>query len=283
MARRYSASQIRSKLRQAQQKQRQAVNKINQAIRRYNQGVRTYNSRVRANRQRLRSELNRLNRRTTTTRYVVYRTSVETLYESYTRLENHTDTQQLDPVYNRVLDLSEREAANSIAVTNRILGTDDYAEKHADTLEDAELRDCLRNVSADLDDRWQGAVFSLSPNNPDAARHFCTSAREIFTRILDITAPDGDVVAEFPHGDLTEQGRPTRRTKIRYLLHRKGMIEDTLEEFVENDLQNIVELFRVLNDGTHGSAGRFDFHQLAAVKKRVEDGIKFLTEIASGA
>ena len=41
MARRYSASQIRSRLRQAQQKQQRATTKYNDAVRRHNQGVRT--------------------------------------------------------------------------------------------------------------------------------------------------------------------------------------------------------------------------------------------------
>lgn len=40
-------------------------------------------------------------------------------------------------------------------------------------------------------DRWKGALFSLSPTNPDAAQHFCTSAREVLTSMLDIAAPDG--------------------------------------------------------------------------------------------
>ena len=297
MAQRYSASQIRNKLRQAQQKRQQAINKYNQAVRRYNQGVknavnkyneaaRAHNARVRANRQRIKNELARLSRQsttTTTTRYVVYRTSVETLHESYTRLENYADSQQLDPRYNRVLDLSERETANSLEVTNRILGDENAGDTPAEELENAELLDGLRKISPDLDDRWSGAVFALNPRNPDAARHFCTSAREIITQILEIEAPDADVFALLPTCEKTDRGNPTRRSKIRCFLHRQGITEDPLEEFVENDMENIVQLFRIFNDATHGSAGTFDFPQLNAIKKRVEDGIMFLTEIIGDA
>jgi hypothetical protein len=293
VARKYSASQIRNKMRQAQQKQRQAINKYNQAARRYNQGVknavnkynqevRAHNARVRANRQRIKNELARLSRQTSTTittRHLVYRTSVETLHNSYTQLENHAESQQLDPRYNRVLDLSERETANSLEVTNRILGDQNAGDTPGEELENAELLDGLRQISPDLDDRWNGAVFALNPRNPDAARHFCTSAREIITQILETKAPDADVFALLPTCETTDCGNPTRRSKIRYFLHRHGMTEDTLEEFVENDMENIVQLFRVFNDGTHGSAGTFDFPQLNAIKKRVEDGIMFLTEI----
>ena len=294
MVRRYSASQIRSKIRQAQQKKRQAITKYNAAVRRRNQGVRTavnrynqavraHNERVRANRRRLASELARLNSRPTTTRYVVYHTSFRTLQSSYNRLETSADSQQLDARYNRLLDLSEREAANSAEVTNRILGDQEAAAGSVDKLEDAELLDGLRGISMDLDDRWNGAVFSLNPKNPDAARHFCTSAREIFVQIIQLKAPDADVVALLPDCDRTPDGNPTRRSKIRYFLARRGMEAESLEQFVEDDVENILQLFNVFNKGTHGASGTFDLPQLGAVRKRVENGIMFLTEIIGDA
>ena len=296
MARRYSASRIRSKVRQAQQKIRQAQQKYNAEVRRYNQDARrainrynqsahAHNERVRANQRRLASELARLNSRptTTTSYYLVYYTSVRTLQNSYSRLGTSADSQQLDARYNRLLDLSEREAANSAEVTNRILGDQDAAAGSVDELEDAELLDGLRRISTDLDDRWNGAVFSLNPQNPDAARHFCTSAREIFARILQLKAPDADVVALLPDCDLTPNGRPTRRSKIRYFLARRDMTAESLEQFVEDDIENIVQLFNVFNEGTHGEAYTFDLQQLGAVRKRVENGIMFLTEIIGDA
>jgi hypothetical protein len=292
MAQRISPSQLRSRIRQAQQKQRQAITKYNQAVRRYNQGiknavnkynqaVREHNARVRANRQRIKNELARLSRQPTTitTRYVVYRNSVENLHQSYSRLENYAESRKLDSRYNRFLDLSERETANSLVVTNRILGDKNAGDTPAEELENAELLDGLRKISPNLDDRWKGAVFSLNPKNPDAARHFCTSAREIINQILEIKAPDADVFSLLPNCDTTDRGNPTRRSKIRYFLHRHGMAEDALEDFVENDMENIVQLFHIFNVGTHGEAGTFDFQQLNAIKTRVEDGIMFLTEI----
>ncbi|WP_312794617.1 hypothetical protein [Tianweitania sp.] len=38
-------------------------------------------------------------------------------------------------------------------------------------------------------------MYALNPVNTDAARHFCTSVREIFTEILDRWADDKAVVA----------------------------------------------------------------------------------------
>lgn len=290
MVRRISTSQIKSKLRQAQQKRRQAIDKYKQAVRqrnqnvrravnKYNQEVRSYNVRVRANRQRLKNEFAKLSRPTTTKKYIVYSSSVQTLSRTYNHLEQQAESQHWDLKYNRILDLSEREAANSFEVANRLLGNESGSEEHLNDLQDASLVLQLREISEDLDNRWQGAVFALDPKNPDAARHFCTSAREIITKILEIKAPDAEVLALLPNSDKTELGKPTRRSKIRYFLHRKGMTEEALEEFAEHDMENIIELFQVFNIGTHGSAGTFDLRQLASIKKRVEDGIVYLAEI----
>ena len=292
MARRRTPAQIKSKIRQAQSKRKQAIARYNQAIRRHNQQVRqsvnqysrqvrAHSGRVRANRQRIQNELARLARRAHTTRYMTYRASVHDLHRSYVRLEQHTETKSLGPAHDRLLDLSEREVANSLSVANATSGADDGETPTPDGLLDIVLTDELRQLSEDLDARWQGAVYSLNPRNPDAARHFCTSAREVVTQILELGAPDDDVAAHMPDCERTDQGKPTRRAKISYCLHRHSVLDANLTEFVEKDVDNIVTLFRVFNDGTHGSAGRFDLRQLNAVKKRVEDGILFLTALVA--
>jgi hypothetical protein len=178
-----------------------------------------------------------------------------------------------------LVDLSEREAANSVEVMNSLLGSPPQPDGPADELVDARLTDELRKMSSDLDSRWQGAVYALNPRNPDAARHFCTSAREIMTQILDTHAPDAEVFELMPDCPRTQQGTPTRRAKVRFFLQRREMQVEALEDFVEQDMENIVQLFRVFNDGTHGSAGTFDLKQLAIIRKRVEDAIFFLSRV----
>jgi len=290
MARRYNPSQVRSKLRQIQNKQRQAINRYNSAVRRHNQNVRTavnkynqavraHNARVRANRQRLKTELARLSRQTTSTRHVTFRTSVNTMQQAYSRLDQHADSRSRNPEFNYFVDLSEREAANAASVANALLGETD--EQQQDQLDVAPLGNALAEISPELHDRWTGAVFALNPANPDAARHFCTSAREIFTQVLEISAPDDDVRHLLQDCAFTDQGRPTRRSKVRFLLQKKQLMDQALEDFVDADIDNVVELFRVFNDGTHGSAGTFDHAQLGSIRKRVEDGIMFLTQIAA--
>jgi hypothetical protein len=277
-------------VRQAQQKQRQAIDKINreirahnqkvnQAVSKYNREVNAYNARVRANRQRLKNEITRLSQRTTTTRYVTFRVSVNAVHTAYERLEHAAEAEHFDERYNEILDLSEREAANNAGLMNALMGDTNADDRSPPDSQDSQLTPRLQEISAELGDRWRGALYSLSPNNPDAARHFCTSAREIIARILNTKAPDSIVFAAMPDCDRTPQGTPTRRAKIRYFLHLQGMKQDELEAFVESDMNNVVELFEAFNEGTHGSAGTVDFSQLQALRKRVEDGIMFLSRL----
>jgi Predicted pPIWI-associating nuclease len=49
--------------------------------------------------------------------------------------------------------------------------------------------------------------------------------------------------------------------------------------FVDADIEDLLTLFRTLNDGTHGSAGTFTVQQLLKLKKRAEDSILFITAL----
>ena len=292
MVRRVTPSQWNSMVRKAQQKQRQEIDKHNRAVKAYNQKVkravddynreiRIHNARVRADRQRLRNELARLSRQPVTTRLATFRTSVSAVQTAHERLEHAADASRFDARYNEVLDLSERETANSTGLMNALLGDAAPSDELLPNAPDSPLIPVLQAISADLSDRWLGALFSLNLSNPDAARHFCASTREIITRILDMKAPDTIVVGAMPDCDRTPQGKPTRRAKIHYFLHLKGMNQNELEAFVETDMNNVVDLFQVFNEGTHGSAGKFGPAQLQAIRKRVEDAIMFLSGLVS--
>jgi hypothetical protein len=292
MVRRVTPAQFQSLMRQQLQKQKQAIDKYNREVRAHNQKVRqavnafnrevsAYNARVRANRQRLRNEIARLNRQAnSTTRYATFRTSVRTVHSAYERLEQAAGEERYDDRYNEILDLSEKEAANSAGMMNALMGETPEEVPQQNSLE-SPLTPLLQAISGDLGDRWKGALYSLNPQNPDAARHFCTSAREIIARILNEKAPDAVVIAKMPDCQRTPNGTPSRRAKIRYFLNSKGMAQSELEEFVEDDMENVVQLFEEFNQGTHGSAGTFNMVQLQTLRKRVEDGIVFLSRVVN--
>lgn len=285
MVRRINLSQLRSRFRQLESKQRQAISRYNQgvhnlkrAIDRYNQEVRSYNSRQRLNRQRLQTELRRLQSQQSTS-YSTFRSSVSRLQAVYTRLEQSAATRALSPAQNYFLDLAEQEAANSAEVVNALLAPE--ASGEIANLQQTAITDEIAVISEDLDTRWRGALFALNPANPDAARHFCASSREIFAQILDIKAPDHAVFAALPQAQRTERGNATRRSKITFLLMQKGVDLEELAEFASEDIANVLELFDVLNSGTHGLAGTYDIATLVAIKRRVEDGLTFLSRMAA--
>ena len=277
MVRKISTSQLKSQLRRLESKQRTAINNYNRAVRNYNTQVRKFNTELRRNKQKIKSELNKLNsnlRKSTT-----YSISVSNLNMSYQRVtDNYEGLSSVNAKQEQLYDLIEQENANNLVVANTLENPQDDTEIEV-SLNDSIIGDKLNVLSPDLNDRWTGALFSLNPKNPDATRHFCTSSREIFTDIFDNYAQDEEVFNMFPNCDKTERGNATRRWKIKYFLKKKGIELEGAEEFIDNDIENILELYHILSDGTHGNAGRYTFIQLKAIKKRVEDGILFLCNI----
>ena len=272
MARRVTPSQLKSIIRKAEREQRQAVNRYNREVDKYNAAVRlrqreidaynrkakAHNARVRQDRQRLINELKRLERRASTAQYVPVQASVRVLNEAYQRVDVASESWSGTGV--ALADLAETETANSVAAANALLGDDAHVQG-----EETVITDELRVISSDLDKRWEGALFSLDSRNPDAARHFCTSSREILTRVIDLEAPDDVVLEAVPDCETLDDGRPIRRVKIGYLLSRSGADYESLRDFVETDVDDVMKLFRVFNDATHGDAGVFDLNALRAL------------------
>lgn len=240
------------------------------AVAKYNQAVRAHNAQVERDRQRRLSVL----RGVTSIRYREVRDSTFELSDRFDRVERSAGTAG----YADLLALSEKEASNSAAVAEALVADE---PKVPDSAQDSGILEYLTGFSQDLCDRWRGALFSLNPVNPDAGRHFCTSVREIFTEILDRWADNEDVLEADPHCELTPNGTgPTRRAKIRYLLKRRGADSPEMLGFVEKDIDDILQLFHVFNEATHGAAGKHGFAKLQSIRQRVEGGIMFLAAVA---
>lgn len=243
------------------------------AVNKYNQAVRQHNAEVESNRQQLRQLVSHLEGRSTT-RYVEVRSSALDLNQQFERVERQTRS---SPNASNLLTLLQREAENSAEVAHAFASDEPKVPEGA---EDTGILEYLAGFSQDLCDRWKGALFALNPSNPDASRHFCTSVREIFNEILGRWANDEDVRQADPNCELTQQGTPSRRAKIRYLLRRKGADSAEMLGFVDKDIEDILQLFKVFNEATHGEAGRHGFAKLQNIRKRVDGGIMFLAAIA---
>lgn len=241
-----------------------------------------YNRRVRAHNDRLRREIARLNA-TTSSGHTIYQRSVVTLRQSFSQLEAAADAADWKGA-DDLFQLSESETANSVAALNGLLAdpkADPVKAEQIAALRSTVIKDELEAFDYDLDARWRGALFSLHPDNPDASRHFCTSARELLASFLEAVAPDAEVLADDPNCARTPQGSVSRRARVRHCLNRRGGYDSALEEFIEADMDNVLSLFDEFNSGTHGHAGRFDMTGLTVIKMRVEGAIQFVSRIAS--
>lgn len=278
MTKSFNLSSFKSQVRQAQrQAERQMQSEINKATRKLesdiNRELRKYNSNVQRNQQIVMRELNKLSSHSSVqTKYTI---SLKSMHQHYMDIGNVYRDTYITPEQEYILELIEREQANGL-ITANVVGNEDFSEENTDNVE---IGNKLQVVSEDLNNRWKGAVFALSPQNPDAARHFCTSAREIFTEFIELKAPDTQVFKYNPNCEKTDRGNATRREKIKYMMRNIDIVENVVD-FAEADITNILELFHVLSDGTHGAAGRYEFEKLVQVKKRVEQGINFLCEIS---
>ena len=250
------------------------VNKHNQnaraALDKYNAAVRTHNAQVERDRQRRVAAL----RASTAVRYVDVRRSTIELSERYDVIERTTAGR----THSDLIELSEREVGNSAAVAEALLAD---VPADAEPEKDTGVLEYLAGFSQDLCDRWRGAVYALNPVNPDAARHFCPSVREIFVEILDRWADNDDVLQADPACQSTPNGTgPSRRSKIQYLLKRKGANSPEMLGFVEQDIDDILQSFKVFNEATHGAAGKHGLAKLQNIRRRVEGGIMFLAAVA---
>lgn len=267
---------------QARREQKRAVENYNREARTYNAKVRAHNQRVDSQRRRLDQEIRRLNSRPTTTTFTDLRSTTTGFVRTYEIAERSLAGSA--GIAKQFLDLTSDEAANTVYLLNALDG-DGSADQDMteDELRGPSLAKELSDYGQDLVNRWTGALFALSPHNPDAARHFCTSAREVVITMLDRSAPDAVVLRDDPDCEVTDKKVPTRRAKISYLLSLHGVASSELANAVKEDVDNVLSLFRIFNDGTHGHAGRFNITELTAIRIRVEGAVSFIHRLVSAA
>jgi hypothetical protein len=116
-----------------------------------------------------------------------------------------------------------------------------------------ETNDILLRVLLELDPElvnlWLGAKEAIISDNPDKARHFNVSLRELFTHVLHKLAPDKEIKSWSAIQDDFKDGRPTRAARLRYIYREfnKDSFGDVIRKFNSFSL----ELIDFLNGGTH--------------------------------
>ena len=123
-----------------------------------------------------------------------------------------------------------------------------------------------RLIASCLERRRRGALFALDPRNPDASRHFLHERSRNLHRHPGTACSRRRRVPGVSDCPKTDTGRPTRRARIQFALHQKGLLTAPLEQFIDDDVDDIVALFKLFNTGTDGEAANIAFSSLVAIK-----------------
>lgn len=121
----------------------------------------------------------------------------------------------------------------------------------------------------------KGAEYSLLSKNPDKVRHTITSLRELMTQILHHFAPDSEVKKEFTDPKYYHNGRPTRRTRLQFILNKKYQ-NATLLEVIDADITACLALFDLYQEGTHKIVSTIGDDELLFILKRTKLSIEQL-------
>lgn len=275
-------SQVKREIDDYNRKAKAHNEQVRKNINSYNRGVENFNRQERSRQQNLQQAIRKFNQAALQINHYsssIVRSSVSNLERDYQVLDAQSHNYHS---YNSSLlvDYPLNETSNSVQLYNSLAKIDSGDYLDPSSLQLTEVEEMLYAVSAELGKRWKGAIFSLNPQNPDAARHFCTSVREVFIQLIDLKAPDDLVLNLFPKCE-KHNGRPVRKSKINYLLAKHSITLPSMQNFVSSDVEDILNIFLVLNKGTHGTAGTFDVQQLLKIKKRAEDAIAFIAAISN--
>jgi len=143
----------------------------------------------------------------------------------------------------RVLDLDTAFPGGAQEVVEKERA--DLAVKTCD-----ELEGFLSNLDPQLVALLQGArAAAVNSHNPDTTRHLCISLRELLGHALRQMAPDAEVKAWSQDPTHFSNGRPTRNARIQYLY--SPVLQPALRKFIDADIRAAIELFDLLNKGTH--------------------------------
>ncbi|WP_129678211.1 hypothetical protein [Candidatus Chloroploca sp. Khr17] len=209
--------------------------------------------------------------------------------ESYTSLIDSFEDNQFailnyPPEFTRLPTIEYFTSADlleSIANEDEILiETEDkqqLRQKLASENEDS-LRNQLTSLNAGLIQLWEGAVSALNSNNPDRARHFATSLRELLTHVMHQLSPDDEIKKWNPDPKLYDKHRPTRRARLLFIC--RNINHGPFSDFVEKDVEAVLAFVQLFQQGTHAIHIPYTEDQLLALKTKMEGVIRFLISVA---
>jgi hypothetical protein len=137
-----------------------------------------------------------------------------------------------------------------------------------DVLQEAvdELEARLAALDTDLVEVYRGAIRAIETGGPDWQRHSMTSFRELTTHVLHKLAPDAALLPTASPEDLAN-GRPTRLARMRFIF--SAVAGPEIAGFFSADMKAAIELFTLLNSGTHKLGYKASAEQLHYLRGRI--------------
>jgi hypothetical protein len=132
--------------------------------------------------------------------------------------------------------------------------------------EDLELAQALEQVGPALGACYRQAVRDIRQPDRESYVGSAAALRELLSFVLREKAPDADVRAEPGFTPETEDGRPTRRQRVRFILKQRGRSgnEDAVDRAWHGLDTIVVDTYSRASKGTHlGPGGRQEVETLA--------------------
>jgi hypothetical protein len=139
---------------------------------------------------------------------------------------------------------------------------------------DDKLQILLLELDPELVSLWLGAKESINSNNPDNARHFNVSLRELYTHVLHKLAPDKEIKCWSANPDDFEDGRPTRAARLRYIYREVN--DDSSGTLIKKFISFSLEL----NKSTHKPRINMRDMQFRMIMMQIELLISQLIEVS---
>lgn len=294
----FNSSQFRSAMNRLKSQARQAEQNINREIRKnvsdynrsvqkYNQEVRRYNTKRKQAIYKFNSDLRRLSQQRSRSVEMVLvqsgKIEIETRPNVILLIESQKDLAfqpSTSAGFNLSLpNLTENEVAETVDTYNLLVQPDEIpaTEDAEELLLDSSFEEVLGAIDSEFVSIWRGALWALNPQNTDRARQFMTSSRELIRLLIDKVAPPDQVLSVLPSCEKDQNGRPTRRAKLKFLC--RNLPCGGLSEFVERDIQATIDLYDLLSGGTHRQRNTSSDTALLAIKERVQHCTGFVISI----
>ena len=191
------------------------------------------------------------------------------------------DTSIWDRVSLSMLQTPALELYIGVQAAGAVTLVDEKLPDRSEDLEDSILEKVngfeARLVSFDrgLVEPYRGAIAAIERGGADWQRHSMISLRELTMHVLHKLAPAKEIMKSASEGDL-HNGRPTRRARLQYIFAAVSGPE--LADFFEADLKAAIELFDLINSGTHRLNNIATPQQLHYLRSRVVGLISSMLE-----